>query len=268
MATNQQTAGIKVSQLGYDVNTAPDYALAFNSSWPSLPIAQEFTVTLVATFDGTWWNFPSQTFTHNLGIYAWANLWETNGPNPIGSIKTRRVNTNLTLYKNKVVWFPYTLMSVQPPNIILHVKVYNIDISQPVSYSYVQPPVSQSAYDPNFGIKLTKEGKSINSKDLRDFIIHSRAQSPAILTIITEKSADSSGNVSYTNPQGYTNWVYGYVFFTDHYTYAPAQGQAYPVYQFINGTTYQISTLNGAHPVSLLVLRDPLFVPGKVQVTF
>lgn len=270
MATDKQYFGIKVSQIGYDVNTAPDYSLAFNSSWPSLPIAKEFTVTLSPTFDGTFWNFSTQTFTHGLGIYAWANLWETNGPNPVGAIKTQRVNTNLTLYKNKVVWAPYTLLSSQPSNITLHVKVYNIDISKPVAYQYINPPVTQSPYDPNFGIKVTKSGKDINSKDLRDFIIHTRAQSPAILSILTEKNADSNGNVTYTNPQGYTNWVYGYVFFTDHYVYAPAQGQAYPIYQFINGTTYQISTKSAGstYPVSIIVLRDPLFVPAKVQVTY
>lgn len=273
MVTQKQSAGIKVSQTGYSVDNAPDYALAFNSSWPSLPIVREFTVTINATFNGSFWVFADQTFTHGLGLYAWAHCWETNSPNAIGSIVTRRIDTNIIIGKNSVIWSGYGLLSSQPAALTIHVKVYNIDMSKPVAYEYVQPPVTQSPYDPNFGIKVTKEGKSIDSKDLRDFVIHSRAQSPAILSILTQANADSSGNVTYTNPQGYTNWVYGYVLFDlgsigSFYTYAQAQGQAYPVYQFINGTTYQLSTLSGANNVSLLVLRDPLFVPAVVQVTY
>lgn len=281
MAIDRQYAGIKVSQTGYNVDTAPDYALAFNSSWPSLPIVREFTQTLTSTFDGFFWSYPDYvTFTHTLGMFAWAHLWETNGPGQVGAMKTRRVDTNLYLGKNSVVWqSPYNLSSTQLPSITLHVKVYNIDITKPVSYDYVQPPVTQSPYDPDFGIKVVKEGRSIDSRDLRDFVIHSRAQSPAILSILTELNADGGGNVTYTNPQGYTNWVYGYVAFTNgaafgttgsFYRYAQAQAQAYPVYQFVNGNTYQLSTKNAGntYPVSLVVLRDPLFVPARVEVTY
>lgn len=268
MATSQQSFGIKIAQPGYDVNTAPDYALSFNSSWPQLPILKQYTVTVTPILTGGFWSYDTQVFTHNLGFFAWSMVWETDAASNVGSIRTKRANKNLTISDNSVTWNPaiYNLVTVQPLPITVHVKVYNIDISKHVKYDYLQPPVVQTSYDPNFGLKVVKEGKSIDSKDMRDFIIHSRAQSPAILAILTEIDAVSN-IVSYTNPQGYTNWVYGYVKFGNNYLYTEAQGQSYPVYQFVDGKTYSIST-QGTNKVSLVILRDPLFVAAKVDVTY
>lgn len=288
MTTPKQSFGIKIAQPGYSTDNAPDYALAFNSSWPSLPVVKEFDVTLQPTFDGSFWSFASQTFTHNLGFWALADVWETNSPNSQTGLTqpanlTYRNNSALYLGLNECIWSsPYGFLSSQPQPMTVHVTVYNIDISKPVAYDYVQPPVVQAPYDPNFGMKIAKANKSIDSKDLRDFVVHTRAQSPAILSIITEASKDSSNAITYANPQGYTNWVSGYYrnFFgfislsKQYYGYVQAQSQAFPNYQFLNGTTYSLflgssSTFPGNTAIgSLVVLRDPLFVPTVLDVTY
>ena len=270
MVVSKQTSGIKISAPGFDANICPDYDLLFNSSWVSLQLLKELTQTVVATFDGTFWNFPTVTLTHNLGFYAFADVWETNNSNDVGLIKTMRMNSKLSIGNNSVIWTGDTFITGQPNNITINIKVYNLDISQQMAYNYIQPPVIQNKYDPSFGMKITKYGKSTSSNDMRDYILHTRAQSPAILAILTQDNVDSNGLISFTNQQNYTNWVYGYYknSHTNYYQLIPQQSQAYPSYNFTNGNTYTAAYLGGGDKISLVVFRDPLLVPKQVQATY
>jgi hypothetical protein len=265
----KQTAGIKISQPGYDVNLAADYNLLFNSSWVSLQVIKEFTQVMTPTFDGTWWNFSDVAFTHNLGFYAFADLWETNNINNTGSIKTIRNNGKLDLGNNDVLWHGDTFITGQPNPITVSIKVYNLDISKQFEYEYIQPPTTKRQYDPTFGMKIVKYGKSIGSTDLRDFILHTRTQSPALLTVRTEKDVDANGNITFTNLQNYTNWIYGYWkgSHSVRYSLIPQQSQSYPKYTFVNGSTYT-AALTAGDRLSLVVLRDPLIVAEKVNVVY
>jgi len=291
-SSNKQNVGIKIAEPGYDATTAPDYNLLFNSSWKQLPIIHEYTATVTATLSGGKYSYPPiKEFVHNLGFYALADLWITNDPFAPSTIKTTRKNLEVYIGKNSVVWYAtaYQSFPTDPGPITVHINVYNIDLSVEASYDYIQPNAASRVYDHDYGLKVAREGKAIDSTDMRDYILHTRCQSPAILTIINQDSsklnAYSIPYIEYVNPQGYTNWVYGYVQQSNHaimtflgatgggdyYQMAAAQAQAYPTYNFIDGRTYQLLLGYGStayFPGSLVVLRDPLIVPDQVEVTY
>lgn len=60
------TSGVKVSRIGYDVNTASDKQLAFSSEWPLLPIEAEGDLTINPPVGGPGM-VNQDIFTHNLG---------------------------------------------------------------------------------------------------------------------------------------------------------------------------------------------------------
>ena len=65
-----QQYGIKIAQGGYDVRTAKDYELIFNSSWPTLAIA--YDQTSAYTTD----SYGSLRIAHNLGFVPLAMGWQ------------------------------------------------------------------------------------------------------------------------------------------------------------------------------------------------
>lgn len=279
---DKQDVGVKVSQPGYNALDAPDYNLAFSSSWPQIVIAKEYTQTNVAPVDqgGGIWSYPSVTCTHNLGYNAFAFAW-VKGYNDGINISTTNVVHRVydtTLHVNTAVWNEVGIffsLGTTPPTLTVHIKVYTLDITAPVSYPYKQPPVIARPYDNNYGVKVVKEGKSIDSKDMRDFIIHSRCQSPQVDSVVV-----GGGSAIYLNTSGYTNWVFGFGGYYDsgssgpmHYIPAPVDATQAPPSLRVNrdrtgamvqGSYYCI----GGKATSIVVLRDPLFVPGNVEVIY
>lgn len=264
-----QTAGIKIAQPGFDARTCPDYELIFNSSWPTLAIAIDQTVNITTDATGAY------TFTHNLGFPCLAMAWVVSGNTTNG-----RTFPNIT--STQLLFSGLTGQTLLSPNTAytINVKCYNLDISIPQSYDYLQSAAIAQAYDPNYGIKITKQNKNINSKDLRDFILHSRAASPMVLAIVTEHSATvSSASLSilnYTNPQNYVPWAFGYVEQTSagvtSYVFAPIANQAYPTFSYSSVSVRMSLITNGGGGYtgkgSLIILRDPLFVSSEVEVTY
>lgn len=271
---DKQDVGVKVSKPGFNALTAPDYDLIFSSSWPQLPIVATFTSGVITpTLSGSTYVYPAVTFTHNLGYTPFCAVW-VKGQIPniatTSGIKRDYAPTRLSMDKTTVTYGTFS-STTNYGSIQIHIKVYGLDIKKPVSYPYKQPPVIQQAYDPNYGVKLAKPNKQITSNDMRDFIIHSRCQSPQV------DSVNVGGtSVDYTNTSGYTNWVYGFgtyggtamnVAYTN-YSQAPpilrintdASGNPKPNYYLLSGET------NGTS--SIVVLRDPLFVAQEVQVTY
>jgi hypothetical protein len=170
----------------------------------------------------------------------------------------------------------YISVSVTAP---VNIKCFAIDLRQDADYATPVGDTFKSGYDPDFGIKVVKQNKDITSRDLRNFILHSRAQSPLIVAVKTETSVNPANPtvLQYTFKQNYPVWVYGFVRqipaapaprnASDYYTYAPLYSQAFPGTSS-DGITSQIffgPTANGA---SLVVLRDPLFAPTKDTVVY
>lgn len=264
---SQQDFGIKVSQSGYSAFTAPDYALAFSSSWPQLPIAAEFIQTM-APFNGgaAPYTYNPLTFTHTLGYPAFARVWVSGTGTGLAAGHVTSDIYNLKTAKNSVTYSSPASTNNLSDRITVFVRVYALDITKPVSYRYKQPPVITTPYDPDYGIKIVKEGKDIASKDMRDFILHSRCQSPQVDSVLV---GASGANLTYTNTTGYTNWVFGYGSFNSGASYVPAypnSSQAPPTL-LISNNVYTNGGVSGMIPI-IVVLRDPLFAASQVEVTY
>lgn len=263
---DKQDFGIKVSQSGYNAFTAPDYALAFSSSWPQLPIAAEFLQT-IAPFDGgaAPYTYNPITFTHSLNYPAFARVWISGTGTGISTGHVTSDIYNLKTSKNSVTYSSPASTNNLSDRITVFVRVYALDITTPVSYPYKKPPVITTPYDPDYGIKIVKEGKDIASKDMRDFIIHSRCQSPQVDSVLVGASGST---LTYTNTTGYTNWVFGFGQFGTNFPFAPAypNSSQSPPTLVISNNVYTVGA-PGMVPV-IVVLRDPLFVPAQVEVTY
>lgn len=277
MGPNQQY-GIKLAQPGFDVRTCKDYNLIFNSSWPSLAIVYDQLITV--TYDSFGSPTPS-TVTHNLGYYPLTMAWQFSdstmttslGRPPLGQ---PNVAKNVFLMPTGFAF---------SATVYFNIKSYNVDVSIPQQYNYLQPPAVNNIYDPTYGIKVSKQNLSIQSTDMRNFILHSRCPSPQVLAIVTEKTPYNSGTntgyqastntLFYQNPQGYLPWVFAYgvvqsalTFNLLTYIWAPPNAQAYPTVFFTNAGLARLGLFGSPTGGSIVVLRDPLFVANSVSVVY
>lgn len=276
---DKQDFGIKISQPGFSATNAPDYNLAFSSSWPQMSIVVDYVTTITATLVSGTWTYPAVTVQHNLGFYAFTRAYVSGGNFETGIISNNFTvpdNDNLYIQDNQTQWLP----SVTPTSgttITVNIKIYNINLLKFVTYPYKQPPIIAQPYDKDYGIKIVKENKSIDSNDLRDFILHSRAQSPQIDSVNVDPSF-----AQYTNTTGYINWVFGFGFNTNapnlnlSAVIAPPDGaQALPWMRInrdgsfnFKPNFYSVSNFAaGGGAASLVVIRDPLFVAQNIEVT-
>jgi hypothetical protein len=264
--------GFKISKPGYDANKTAGSNLVFSSSWPSLQTAFEATIDNPITGPG-----GALTIAHNLKFPPFTMVW-AGGPDPSGltaAMAVRRImgcvdvdGTNLYLNDNNLsggdAGFLYSATK-------LHIKSFQVDLSKDIDYILAAGDTFKGAYDANFGVKMVKKGKDINSRDLRDFAIHSRAQSPLVLAIKTQatNNAANSGTTQYTSKYKYPIWVYGYVCSAGRYRFSPLGGQAYPV-TFTDGfsTNLTYEPTAGDDGATLVVLRDPMFAANSITATY
>lgn len=259
MSNITQDYGIKIAQPGYDANTCPDWALLFNSSWPSLAVAFETQI------DSTTISSTQEIFgvvvPHNLNFVP-LTMAEVS----INGASYGRFGGNgLGLDKMNVTVFD--LDHTKP--VTVDIKCYNIDITQDNSYPLPQPGAIKLPYDSTFGMKVTKSMKDINSTDLRDFVLHTRAQSPALLDIATTGGQyydPSHSALIYPLRSTYIPWVTAYTSING------VTWQNYNVSNLGYDTTSNSISIGGVDPnltqASFVIMRDPLFPAANIQVVF
>lgn len=295
---DSNNAGLFISQIGASVPTAADHQFVFNSNWPSLQIAYQATVNVPYTNSNN-----STVIPHNLGFYPFTLAWLSINGLLIYSFFTVAGNftgggsfSNTTFEVDKTNVYPKwqfadeELSGLDPfgnqgnlidGSLIAQVTIicYNLDLTQVATYPTPTPAVVKTPYDPTAGIKVVKEGKNIASTDLRDFILHSRAQSPALLSVLTQAQGITDPNITgniliqYTNPAGYTSWFFGFqlVNINGNLRYAaiPIQASGYSTSgaNVLGQNTFQLS-VPSTPGGTMVVLRDPLFAPNNVQATY
>lgn len=245
-----QDYGIKVARPGYDARTCPDWALLFNSSWPSLAVAFEVTIDIPTPDDD-----PIVTVAHNLGFPPLTIGWLMAEGVSYGRID----GSTITVTDTDIIFFgnPAFLALPDIAGKVL-IRCFNINCVQEQEYPL---PISSSVklpYDPSFGIKVAKSGKFITSNDLRDFVLHSRAQSPAILTIVQGNNSDPRLS-TYELKTSYIPWVFALSEFGSFYPTASI---------WYNPATNTITAASDNIAPTLIVLRDPLFPSATVEVTY
>lgn len=293
--TQQNNYGIKISAPNYNALTCQDYQLVFNSSWPQLPILKTFSVTTTLTNAPGYYTYETINLTHNAGFFPLWDVYESfhmdtfgnynadepirnhNGPNSM-------FNFMNTIYMgNKDIRIESGAVdSSDPPKLELFIVIYDLDIEKDFSYNYLTPPEYKVAYTRDYGVKTVLPNKNINSNDMRDFILHSRCQSPQVLAVYNQASNGSgiSEDVTYTTPTNSLVWVRGFSKFAhnsitapfDHYGEAFPGGQALGELLRINypnqGQYTQSVDNNNILNVSFVAFRDPLFYPNQVKVTY
>lgn len=261
MPPQSQAASLQIAQLGYDTRNCPDWAYLFNSNWPNLAIAYETTVTATG-FD--------TVVAHNLGFPPLVMAWYT---------------------AQNVSWgrMPGSDLEVDPQNINIFadgqftLRAYNIDISKEATYALPQGANAKLPYNNQFGAKIIKNNRNIQSNNLNDFVLHTRAQSPAVLDVATQ-----SGKYYLTSSARHY-WPYGnippggwnLIVYPLQTSYIPwsigAIGLGGGSYQLSNGSGVYFDASTNSLVVnitesggigSLIVLRDPLFYPNVTQVVY
>lgn len=260
------SAGIFITQVGASVPTAADYQFVFNSSWPSLQTAVDKTITIGPG--------ALATIPHTLGFYPLTFAYVMVAGAFIGRASIGNDFVSCRVGKSGVYIDNVSLTDTYTVN----VKCYNIDLAKPKDYILPKFPAVNQPYDPTVGIKVAKYGKVINSTDLRDFILHSRAQSPAVLSIATEASQIASPlgglfrRLSYTNPAGYIPWITAYIgsntSIYEPLVYQSANWSVQSAGLTINNNTTTVDFNPSQGGATLVVLRDPLILPNPVQVTY
>lgn len=296
MAQTANNGRIIVTTAGASVPYAADYQRVFDSEWPSIQCAFETLQTVAPS--------GSITVPHNLGFYPMVMTWTISGGISIG--RSFAFSGNLSGPQNEaIVQFDkvnlYITNGDASNSYTLSIKCFNIDITKSIDYTLPKPPVVKTKYDPTEGIKVSKYSKSIGSTDLRDFILHSRAQSPAVLSIQSLDKAIqyqpfgtfSLYDIIYTNPANYLPWGLAYTGTIGGKWQALAPGTqqsgnifiiAADVTQFFSqdtqasamgikgsGSILRIQgSFSGANTNTgtLIMLRDPLVIANTVSVTY
>jgi hypothetical protein len=296
MAASNQP-GIIVTQAGVSARYAADYQMVFNSNWPSLQTAFDTTVTMSPN--------STQTIPHGLNIFPFTVGTVIQNGISLGRIFAKSQSFDVTP-PSTVITLSFDKTNVYLANTDLvnsyqvNVKCHNLDISKAVDYTLPAPPILKTPYDPTTGIKVNKYAKSNGSTDLRDFILHSRCQSPAVLSIVTQDSAyygQPSGtfytyDIIYANPVAYLPWAFA--FYNDgggkYVCLAPGAQNTAPAFFVVNQVENYATQVNKPSSLigrgavlnfqdtlgpglytkraSLVVLRDPLVVANTLQVTY
>jgi hypothetical protein len=275
------TVGFKISKPGYDARYTSGNNYVFNSDWPSLPIAFEITIDNPITSSSS-----TATIPHNLGFAPFTMGWyyhnDASGKNNSSSRFALMADQhNVYLNGNQEYCPPFNATK-------LKIRCFTLDLSRDIDYNLAPGDTFNMPYDNSYGIKVVKNGKDIHSKDMRDFSIHSRCQSPLILAVKTEATVPPANiltgqnAIQYTTKLNYPVWVYGFIKmgsgFANQYgvpenTYfpAPMYAQAYPrlfTDGFTSYITYSTADPNNDNGATLVVLRDPMFSPNQVTVHY
>lgn len=270
----QSNVGFKISKPGYDARTTAGNNYTFNSSWPSLPIVFETTITNPITGSGS-----SATIPHGLTFAPFCMVWYYfNDPSGVNNASARFIpmadKTNIYLKGNTNPFIPYGATK-------LKIRAFNLNLATDIDYTLAPGDTFNMPYDNSYGFKAVKSGKQITSTDMRDFTMHSRCQSPLVLAVKTESTVTTANVVQYTSKLNYPVWVYGFIKVgttlagnlgvpVNTYIGAPYYSQSYPRV-FTDGFLSYLPWTSGANAdngATLVILRDPMFASTQVTVQY
>lgn len=245
--------GIKVSQNGYDADTCPDYKLVFNSAWPLLKILD------TDTFSGA----ASPSLITSLALdYVPAFWWYSDGK--VGTQHTAGISSFASTFNGQLAISSSALSfrSGYGANTLTgRYYIFALNIEEAFqSESIILPTVADAAAiaETNYGIKIAKPGRSIDSDDLRDFSVNSNARSPMVHSVTPGTKAASPSSITVTHDLGYAPMGFVYVKLTGESDYILLTGADD---SNIGVTTTTLSFfLPYACDYSVVILKDPLLL--------
>lgn len=181
---------LRISRNGYPVETASDKQLTLSSNWPLLPLEAEGVFEVNNTLTQ-----PVTIYNHDLGyapvfkVYFTSSFYDTDwysnaeDESVIGT--TCAVDSDNLIWTD--IWFSATPM-------YLHWKIFR----RPIQTSFDEPNyilTDEAEGDSgDYGLLVSKVGKSVNSNDLRDFSIRSDCRQ----LIVDQSDYTTTPTYSYT----------------------------------------------------------------------
>lgn len=163
--------GIKMSQPFVDVKTAEDKDLIFSSSFPLLK--EEATgVININGYAHVGDLIP--IYEHKLNYHPLFIVLDDQGKMRLGA--EWKIDDNIFYFLDSFFLFPPTGGTGN-----FRWTIYRLPLFTPFKASITQGSTTRVAsYNPNYGLKAAREGKDIDSVDLRDFTLHSKGRSPMV----------------------------------------------------------------------------------------
>lgn len=264
---NERLRVIKLAQPGYDAKTAGDENLIYSSQWPLLKIYKQGSAaigdvtqeTILATHDlpfpPMFWIFSNATLSAylNAGVLQMTNRSEFFGP--IGDASVA-IDTKSLVYKP--VAFPATTGSMR-----LYYYMFALDLSKQYTAPSFNVGSISGARNTRHVFKIAKEGKSIDSDRLDDYVIHSRARSPLIHSV--NPSNGIVKNFAVTHSLEYLPMFFGYTKGNDgRYTLIPTGQGGSSSFQSTDKTVTFADS--GGKEITIVVLKDPFNLDHSVSV--
>lgn len=258
---------IKVAQPGYDVKTTGDENLIYSSEWPLLKIYKDsyFKVsdvsqtTVIADHDlgfvPVFWYFSNTALSawSNSGVLTQESRSEFFGPDGPGTIS---VNSTSLKYNGG--------SGGATGSLPLHYYLFTLDLTKQYKAPIIKVGSVGGLGDNKNVFKLAKPTKDINSNNLEDFIIHSRARSPMIHSVNPSNGGTSSFIVEHN--LGYSPMFFGYLKNTDgSYSLIPSgQGGSSSLKSSEKTVTYTSAT---ADEISIVILKDPFVLDYSIRIS-
>lgn len=258
---------VKLAQPGYDVKTAGDENLIYSSLWPLLKIYKQDSfiipdvtqTTVIAehdlAFPAMFWFFSNASISNWSGGGPMINERRSEFFGPVGFGANIKINDNQLVYETD---------GSNTSSLQLYYYIFGIDLSKQYTAPIVKVGAQSAGRSTSRVFKLAKEGKSSNSTDLNDFVVHSRARSPLVHSVNPSPGSVKSFTVDHN--LGYNPMFFGYIKRSDgYYTLtATGPGGASSFTSDENTVTY---TNTGDREITIVILKDPFIIDYTVGVS-
>lgn len=248
--------GAKVSQRGYDVNSAPDFKQLYSSSWPAFTILEQ----------GSFSVSPGDVVTsHLLGYYP-AFLIFHSGESALGLGSAGQAHMidgfNASSFGMSTTNLQYSSLAGEDIDGYYFIFQHNLEESF-VSPNVVTGTISDNpdSVDKDYGVKVAKAGADVSSTDLRDFALHSATRSPMIDTVTTGTKAAGSTPIVVTHDLGYEPFPLVFAKLSSGSAFTPARWQALTTASdsFVSASSTSVSvTIPYPCDYCIIILKDPL----------
>ena len=232
-----------------------DITLNFSSQWPSIQVNK---VIYYPAYQGEAVSYPYNPYIkkipHNLGYPPLAIGFGVTSATPYNVMRGIDVDSNYIYIPNESLSYPDLECAV----------IYALDISAPFTYTN---------YDSEIGDVLEDETGGV--LDLRNFLLHSRAVSPMVLSVVTKDYTLDDLILSYTTPLDYPTFNFGYlklainsgILVDNVWKYVPLTSQGFPRllsngFLSILNTSVQDGELV-ADKGSIITLRNPAIITSN-----
>lgn len=255
---------MKMSQPFVDVKTAEDKDLILSSSFPMLK-EEETGVVNINGYAHAGALIP--IYEHKLGYHPFFIIEDDQSKMRLGT--EWQSNENTLYFLDNSSLFPPTGGSGNFRWTIYRLPIFTAFESTAKSVQTTKV----TEYSQDYILKAVKEGKSIDSDDLRDFTIHSQGRSPLVHGVSVKDWSGGSALENHDVSPGlpYNPIAFGFTINRNGnaVTYSMQNGgQSPPVFRRTTDFLRIQSTGNITRKSSIIVFKDPFLAPVTREIRY